>query len=173
MKLSKKTGQSLVEVLIALGIIVLVLVGLIRAATVGVRTSSSSQMEALAARYGTEAIEWLKNEESVLGWVTFNSAVSAKTIGAQYCFPTTPLLITQDVTTFSNFFSATAPCNPLTGTTNLIRTVAFADLTSLPGASANPRTDVMREFSITLSWNEGGVARTSQYKTQITSVSNP
>ena len=62
--MSKKiqSGQSLIEVLTALAVVLLVIVALIRATTTSMKGSDFSKSQALATRYGQEAIEWIRAE---------------------------------------------------------------------------------------------------------------
>jgi Tfp pilus assembly protein PilV len=64
LSLSKKTqlGQTLIEVLTALAVVLLVIVALIRATTTSMKSSDFSKSQVLATRYGQEAIEWIRAE---------------------------------------------------------------------------------------------------------------
>ncbi len=62
MKLKSESGQSLIEVLTALAVVLLVIVALIRATTISMRSSSFSKAQAQATAYAQEAIEWIRAE---------------------------------------------------------------------------------------------------------------
>ena len=62
MKIKSKSGQSLIEVLTALAVVLLVLVALIRATTMSMRSGSFSKAQAQASTYAQEAIEWIRAE---------------------------------------------------------------------------------------------------------------
>ncbi len=69
MKLIK--GQSLFELIMAIGLVGLILLVLVQLSTVSVRNANSSQNEAEAARLGQEAVEWLRLQRDVIGWDQF------------------------------------------------------------------------------------------------------
>ncbi|HLC83619.1 MAG TPA: hypothetical protein VJI69_07300 [Bacteroidia bacterium] len=56
------SGQSLFEVIIALGITALVLVGVISLSTVSVRNSGFARNDAVATKYAQEGLEWLREQ---------------------------------------------------------------------------------------------------------------
>jgi len=62
--LSKKiqSGQSLIEVLTALAVVLLVIVALIRATTSSMKGSDFAKTQSSATSYGQEAIEWIRAE---------------------------------------------------------------------------------------------------------------
>ena len=62
MKLKSTSGQSLIEVLTALAVVLLVIVALIRATTISMRSSGFSKAQAQATAYAQEAIEWIRAE---------------------------------------------------------------------------------------------------------------
>jgi type II secretory pathway pseudopilin PulG len=70
--ISMVRGQSLFELVVAMGLVGMVLLTLVALATVSVRNASFSRNQAEAARYGQEAIEWLRLERDG-GWVDFVS----------------------------------------------------------------------------------------------------
>ena len=62
MKYRFHSGQSLVEVVVATGIAMLVLVALVAGATIAVRNSQFSRTKARAMQLNREATEWLRGE---------------------------------------------------------------------------------------------------------------
>jgi Tfp pilus assembly protein PilV len=62
--LSKKiqSGQSLIEVLTALAVVLLVIIALIRATTTSMKGSDFAKTQSSATSYGQEAIEWIRAE---------------------------------------------------------------------------------------------------------------
>jgi len=60
--LKSQTGQSLIEVLFSLSIVLLVIVALVRATTVSMKGSDFSKNQTLATKYAQEAIEWIRGE---------------------------------------------------------------------------------------------------------------
>lgn len=61
-KSKSNLGQSLIEVLAALAVILLVIVALIRATTISMKSSDYSKTQVLATSYAQEAIEWVRAE---------------------------------------------------------------------------------------------------------------
>ena len=58
----RNRGQSLVEVLVAVGIISLVLVAIVAGVTLAIKNASFSKNQTSATRYAQEAMEWLRNQ---------------------------------------------------------------------------------------------------------------
>lgn len=160
LKLFKESsGQSLLEVVVALGVIMIVLVGLVRAGVVGVKNSTSSQAETLSARYGTEAIEWLKSEQATLGWSVFKTSF---TDGATYCLSASPLLSSVSAPAFLTDLGTVNPatCAQILGTV-LTRKLLVVQL-------VDPMT-----IEVQVSWSESGVQRLATYRAEFSSVINP
>ena len=163
--LRNQSGQSLLEAVVALGVIALVLVGLIHAGVVGVRNSSSSESQALSARYGTEATEWLKNEESVLGWTSFSAVFPGSDVGLPYCLSSSPLVVSRDASSFVATLGTINPasCSPISGT-NLSREIVVTQLAS---------GTIPMNIRVTISWDEGSIKREANYDVQFSSGGNP
>lgn len=64
------SGQSLFEVVVALAVISVVIVGLINVTTISIRNTSFSRNNTSATRLAQEATEWLRGERDA-GWTTF------------------------------------------------------------------------------------------------------
>lgn len=62
MKFKLSSGQSLIEVLTALAVVLLVIVALIKATTISMRSGGLSKAQAQATAYAQEAIEWTRAE---------------------------------------------------------------------------------------------------------------
>lgn len=156
LKKGNHRGQSLLEAVVALGIITIVIMGLIRAGVVGVRNSSSSETQALTARYGTEAIEWLRNEESILGWASFSAPFN--TVGDYYCLPNSPLTVSVSLTGALGSLNL-VNCPPISGT-GIVRKVRVVLTTPL-------------ELSVEETWVEGNNQRSVSYNAQFSPPANP
>lgn len=81
---SKNSGQSLIELLVALTLAMIVIVAVVGLATVSIKTSYFAKRETKAKRYAEEAMEWLR-EEKKKSW--FNFSNRAGTNGETYCLP--------------------------------------------------------------------------------------
>lgn len=68
-------GQSLFEVLFAVGISALILISVISLSTQSVRTGDFSKNNASATKYAQEAIEWVRQQRDILGWDAIRSGV--------------------------------------------------------------------------------------------------
>src|SRR3990167_5086879 len=78
-KLSNTRGQSMFEVIFAIAIAALILVGVTSLAATSVRNSSFSKSNALATKYAQEAVEWLRQERDT-NWSQFSARASGSTI---------------------------------------------------------------------------------------------
>lgn len=81
MKKVMYSGQSLFEVVIAIAVITMVLVGVVVMATNSVRNSNFSKNETTAGRYAQEAIEWIRFERD-------SDIETFTTRNGSYCFDT-------------------------------------------------------------------------------------
>ncbi|MEK7166141.1 MAG: hypothetical protein AAB874_05030 [Patescibacteria group bacterium] len=79
------TGQSLVEIIVGLGVISSVLGGLMSAITFSTSNTQFARNKTLATKYSQEAVEWLRVQRDA-NWYTFNSRASSG--GSVYCFNT-------------------------------------------------------------------------------------
>jgi type II secretory pathway pseudopilin PulG len=77
------SGQSLVEILVALGVALLVIVALIRATAISMKGSGFSKAQATGTRYAQEAIEWIRGQRDE-GWSNLASR-TPDTGFATYC----------------------------------------------------------------------------------------
>lgn len=75
-------GQSLFEVVIALGVITIILVSLVILASLSISNATFSKDKTLATRYSLETIEWLRTERDA-SWDTFVTEAATPT----WCVP--------------------------------------------------------------------------------------
>lgn len=75
-------GQSLFEMIVALGVMALIILGLVKLSTFSINNSSSSRNNSSANRYAQETIEWLRGQRDA-GWTNF---VSRATGTLNVCF---------------------------------------------------------------------------------------
>lgn len=68
--MKKNKGQSIFEVILALGLIALVLLSIVAVAGISVKNSSFSKNNTLAVRYSEEALEWIKQQKEE-NWTDF------------------------------------------------------------------------------------------------------
>ena len=74
----KIQGQSLMEVVLAIGVISLILVAIVSLTTGSVRNSTFSRDNAAAIHYSEEAMEWLRGQRDA-GWQQFYANVAFST----------------------------------------------------------------------------------------------
>lgn len=82
----KKNGQSLVEVVASIGIILLILTGIITATTYSVRNARFAKNQSQATKFANEVKEWLRSQRDELDWNTFYSEKATGGEGFTYCF---------------------------------------------------------------------------------------
>lgn len=63
-----KTGQAIVELIIAFAVAVVAVVGLVAVATKSVSNSGVSKRQSTATAYATQGMEWVRGQRDVLGW---------------------------------------------------------------------------------------------------------
>jgi type II secretory pathway pseudopilin PulG len=88
----KQRGQSLFEVIIAIGIIALIVVGIVAVSTTSVRNSSFSRNKALANKYALEAMEWVRKRRDANWGNTFAKGGPNASMPAYWCLDFLPEL---------------------------------------------------------------------------------
>lgn len=86
MQLKMQKGQSLLETVIATGMVAMVLVSLINIMTVALANVQFSRNNGLAGKYAQETVEWLRSERDK-SWANFYAQAAASP-GVTYCLPT-------------------------------------------------------------------------------------
>lgn len=76
-------GQSLVEAVVAIGIVTMVLIGLVSAVNYSLVNTQYTRNKAAATKYAQEAIEFLRSERDRLGWPVFYATAGDQ--GTLYC----------------------------------------------------------------------------------------
>lgn len=71
--MKKKSGQSLLEVVMAMAIAVVVISGLVSAVTLAVRNSTFAKNQTLATKYAQEGLEKVRAYRDQNDWMTFTS----------------------------------------------------------------------------------------------------
>ncbi len=78
-------GQTLVEIITAIAVVLLVLVALIIAVTNSLSNAQFSRNKAIALKYSQEVTEWLRDQRDQ-GWGAFYAYAGAAPGGTTYCF---------------------------------------------------------------------------------------
>ncbi|MBI3443675.1 hypothetical protein HY008_03310 [Candidatus Woesebacteria bacterium] len=81
-------GQSLFEVLIALGVIAVIVVAVVSLGVTSVRNNVFSRNNALATKFSHETMEWVRGERD-RSWTTFVSRMGATSSGS-FCLTSSP-----------------------------------------------------------------------------------
>ena len=134
-------GQSIVEVIVVVGLVTLVLVGLITAITFSLSNAQFAKNKTLASKYGQESIEWFRNQRDTLGWTLFYT--NATDAGRNYCLQT-----------LSWTSSACTSGSEIAGT--IFTRTAVLDGNGVSPGNNQDRVSIM----VTVSWPQG--SRTSQ-----------
>lgn len=117
--MKSEKGQTLFEVVVAIGMMAAILVGIVSLAALAVRNSTFTKNKTSAARYVQEVTEWLRGKRDD-DFTVFLGRASAQ--GRTYCIP----VIDQTI------WPAEGPCGPtnyISGTT-LLREFTLAGETS-------------------------------------------
>lgn len=88
-----QSGQSMVEMVVAVGMVSLVLVAIVSGIALSIRNSRYSKNKALATRYAQEALEKFRNYRDEVGWSPFVSEVIGGGTQAIYCLDDLPATI--------------------------------------------------------------------------------
>jgi Tfp pilus assembly protein PilV len=121
------SGQSLFEVVVAVGLSALILVGIASLAAASVRNSSFSRNNAQATKFAQEEIEWLRSQRDA-DWATFTPSIGGGCSGSfswgGSC-PITSTIFTRSAVFTCSFFDPVAgassvPCNSLPDNINIV-----------------------------------------------------
>ena len=85
MKKRNILGQSLIEVVMALGLITLIMVTVVAAASISITNSSFSKNQTLSTRFSEATLEWLRGERNE-DWDYFLSQVVPEGLPLTRCF---------------------------------------------------------------------------------------
>ncbi len=98
-------GQSLFEVILALAVSAMILVGIVSLTSRSVSTSTYSKNKALANGYATEAMEYLRIQKQQMGWTPFITLLGT----GDWCLPSLSLIGTKHVcsTSTTDYISGT------------------------------------------------------------------
>lgn len=80
----EESGQTLIEILIAVVIVVLVLVAVVSRVVDAVGSTNFARNQLLATRFAQEGIEWARSQRDGLGWFAFANEVSSD---PTFCLP--------------------------------------------------------------------------------------
>ena len=80
------SGQTIIEIIIATGIVAIVLVAVMMGLTFSLKNTAQSKYQSLASKLAQEGMEAFRRERDALGFVSFRDQLTSPT----YCLPTIP-----------------------------------------------------------------------------------
>ena len=83
-----KSGQSIIEVVIAAALISMGVIAALSLTNYSQKQSTFSKTLNLATSYNNQASEWLRNQRTTLGWAVFLDKITRE--GSTYCLATLP-----------------------------------------------------------------------------------
>ncbi|MBW7944186.1 DUF2341 domain-containing protein [Patescibacteria group bacterium] len=83
-------GASLLEIIIATGIVGLVMTSTVAIMTVSLKTTSLSRNKSVATKYTQEGIEYFRTQRNIMGWETFFETLNSGGVTSEYCMATLP-----------------------------------------------------------------------------------
>lgn len=140
--MQNQQGQTLIEIIVAIGLIVLVMTTLVGGVTLAVRNNRFAKDRALSKEYVRQTQEWLRSQRDQVGWDTFASILRSDGTTFSYCLPTLP----QTPQELQTVVPTTGGCGVISGT-QFVRTVALV-------LTGNPVTQV--DATVTVAWQDGG-----------------
>lgn len=139
---SKKTGSSMIEILIATGVVGLVMTAVASSLVLSVKNSSVSKYKVLASTRAQEAMEVFRREKVLLGWGQYYDVLSSGT----YCLNS----LASDSAQFKNMSVAACNEDQKIAGTSFVRE-ALVDIIS----------DEEIRVEIVVNWVDGNVPRST------------
>lgn len=134
-------GQTLIEVLIAITLIVMVLITLVSALTLGIRNNKFARDATQAKDRSREAIEWIRNARAQMEWDAFYDMINDDGSPVTYCLQSLP----------GNTAATIALSDQACGATSYIPTTLFIRSATFTIVSVTEITAV-----VTVTWTDGG-----------------
>ncbi len=155
MNLKDQAGQTLIEIIIAVGLVVLVLTSISAGLAISVRNNRHAKSMEEAKQYAREGTEWFRRMRDQLGWDSFAQAVRSDGASVTYCLATLP----QTGAEFIALGNQTCSATQVISGTVFTRSMA---LTTSGGAAPDTVTAL-----ITVGWSDGGKQFASQSTTTL------
>lgn len=133
-------GQTLVEIIIAIGMIIIALTTLVAGIAFGIANNRFARDEVLAKDNTRQATEWFRSIRDSMGWAGFYALITSHVPPVTYCLPVLPLTSDQ-LSTLPN--SACSTQQTITGT-------LFYRSMSVTVPSANEI-----DATVTVMWTDG------------------
>lgn len=126
-----KSGQTIVEVMVAFAVAIIVVLGLAQLATKSVTNSGASSRQAQASSIAIQGLEWVRGQRDTIGWGAFYAK------SGTYCMSTLA-------------WGGSPPCSAVTGYTEQYTRSVVMTPTTVSGVQ-------QMQTTVTVSWNEGGL----------------
>jgi len=85
-----RRGTSLLEIIIATGIVALVMTSTVAMMSVSLKTTNLAKNKSTGTKYTQEAIEYFRTQRTILGWETFISILQSGSNVNTFCMATLP-----------------------------------------------------------------------------------
>jgi Tfp pilus assembly protein PilV len=151
-----KLGQSMFEVVLAIAVISLIVVGVVVLSTNAVRNTSFSRNQTQASRYAQEALEWLRNQRNIDA-AGFRSKVNAT---PNYCLDTLPSIASLNNT-------GVCGTNEFISGTIFRRQVTFSSTTQL---NTKGESVVIINAAVTAIWSDSQGSHQVRSSTDLTDL---
>lgn len=136
------SGQTLIEVIIAVGLIVMVLTTLASGVAISVRNNRVAKDQAAAKESVREGLEWLRSIRDQAGWETF-AAITKESTTQWYCLDSLPA--TKELFNAKSMTGSTCPVIP--------NTTFSRKMTTKKNLTGGKVTSVAA--TVTVSWKDG------------------
>lgn len=155
----RRTGQTIVEVVIATAVVGVVMTALAAIITVSLQNTTRAKAKALATKYTQEGIEYFRAQRSLLGWESMVQVIQQGSGGSTYCMNTLPYTQYGGLEQLAN-----RACLPH----------EFVDARQIYQRSAQIFTTGADTLSITVtvSWNDGARLQTSTATVELKNTQN-
>ena len=135
-----KSGQALIEILIAVGVSVVALLAIVQMSTQAVSNSGFATRRSAATAVASKVLEWIRGKKTELGWDGFKAAYQGM-CSLECCFDPT----------VDDLQSVTCPADG-----EYLNTVSIRFVTPAPSGPEQINADVV------VTWNEGSRVQESK-----------
>lgn len=153
---TKETGQTLIEILIAITITTLVLVTIIAGLVLVTKNRRFSTLNVVATKLNQESLEWLRNQRDIYGWQTFYTLIQANL--PVYCLSSQNFTLQSICNLSANCASSPPSCGNNALLNNVQQATRTVTVTTTTGADGIPEVQGVA----TITWNDGNQTHTSE-----------
>lgn len=144
----RQRGATIIEILIATGVVGLVMTSAVATITVSLNATSIAKNKLTATKYNQEGVEYFRTQRNILGWETFVSLLNSPT----YCLATLPAI---DQGGIANLPARSCNASEFVDPQNVFQ--RNAQITQSSSGGENIVT-----ISVAVTWSEGGRPQTSR-----------